>query len=320
MCTAISYSADTHYFGRNLDLDRDYGQQVTIVPRNFPLCGRARHEAIIGMATLSHGYPLFFEGTNESGLSVAALNFPGNAVYHKAAEGKENIASYDFIPYVLTRCQSCEDAKALLYRAVVCDRAFSEDLPVTPLHWLIADKAQSLVAESTADGLQLYDNPIGALTNNPPFPFHRDHFALHMALSRDEAENRIAPSLPLKPISLGLGAMGLPGDYSSPSRFLRAATLRRWWAERGMTCTEEAGGGGDFPLSQFFTVLGAVSPTAGAVMTPAGGCHRTLYTCCMDTGRGVYHYRTEGEAIVRSVSFCGPDLNGESLWTVGSQA
>ena len=296
MCTAISYSADTHYFGRNLDLDRDYGQQVTIVPRNFPLCGRARHEAIIGMATLSHGYPLFFEGTNESGLSVAALNFPGNAVYHKAAEGKENIASYDFISYVLTRCQSCEDAKALLYRAVVCDRAFSEDLPVTPLHWLIADKAQSLVAESTADGLQLYDNPIGALTNNPPFPFHRDHFALHMALSRDEAENRIAPSLPLRPISLGLGAMGLPGDYSSPSRFLRAAYVL-WNSPK-----QPQDG-----VGQFFRILDAAAVPEGAVQVQ-GGFQRTLYSCCCDTQNGIYYFTTAHNRQIRAVNMRSADL------------
>lgn len=296
MCTAISYSADTHYFGRNLDLDRDYGQQVTIVPRNFPLCGRARHEAIIGMATLSHGYPLFFEGTNESGLSVAALNFPGNAVYHKAVEGKENIASYDFISYVLTRCQSCEDAKALLYRAVVCDRAFSEDLPVTPLHWLIADKAQSLVAESTADGLQLYDNPIGALTNNPPFPFHRDQFALHMALSRDEAENRIAPSLPLMPISLGLGAMGLPGDYSSPSRFLRAAYVL-WNSPK-----QPQDG-----VGQFFRILDAAAVPEGAVQAQ-GGFQRTLYSCCCDTQNGIYYFTTAHNRQIRAVNMRSADL------------
>ena len=77
---------------------------------------------------------------------------------------------------------------------------------------------------------------------------------------------------------------------------------------------------GDLALAQFFTMLGAVSPTAGAVMMPAGGCHRTLYTCCMDTGKGIYYYRTEGEAAVSSVSFDGLDLNGESLWTARRQA
>ena len=196
MCTAISIM---QYFGRNLDLDRSYGQLVTVAPRNFPLSHMDSHSAIIGMATVAKGYPLFFEGTNEWGLSVAALNFPGNAVYHKPVEGKENIPSYDFISHLLTRCRTCRDAEALLSNAVICDSQFAEDLPATPLHWLIADKRTALVAESTDAGLQLYDDPIGILTNNPPFPIQLER------LQNGE----------------------IPADaFSSRGRFMRAAYIR----------------------------------------------------------------------------------------------
>ncbi|MBE6942709.1 MAG: linear amide C-N hydrolase [Ruminococcaceae bacterium] len=195
MCTAISY---LQYFGRNLDLDRHYGEQVTIVPENFPLAGMATHSAIIGMATVLEGYPLFFEGTNEAGLSVAALNFPGNAVYHKAQSGKENIPSYDLIAYVLTRCKTCRDARQLLGNSVITDAQFG-NYPATPLHWMIADREESLVVESTAEGLQLYDNPVGVMTNSPPFTAQLENLRNHQALH---------------------------GAFDSTARFIRAAFIR----------------------------------------------------------------------------------------------
>ena len=86
MCTAISYKGINHYFGRNLDLEYNYCESVTVTPRNYTFNfthenSNDNHYAMIGMATISHNYPLYYEATNEAGLSVAALNFPGNAVY-----------------------------------------------------------------------------------------------------------------------------------------------------------------------------------------------------------------------------------------------
>ena len=175
MCTAISYLGKGHYFGRNLDLDYHYEEQVVVSPRLFPLAGTENHPAIIGMATVVSGYPLYYDGTNEHGLSVAALHFPGNGVYHKAQSGKEAISSFDFIPYLLTRCKNSREAWELLQNAVVTEEAFSEGYPPTPLHWLIADRDMAFVAESTAEGLKLWENPVGVLTNNPPFDSMMGH-------------------------------------------------------------------------------------------------------------------------------------------------
>ena len=184
----------------------------------------------------------------------------------------------------------------------IWNKPFSDTVGTAPLHWHMADADPDhggLILEITSGGMRIYPDEAGVLSNEPPYP---------------DQLNRLT-ALPY----LRGDAVGLPGEYSSPSRFLRASTLRRWWMERGLPCAKD-GEGGDPALAQFFTMLGAVSPTAGAIMTPDGESHRTLYTCCMDTGKGVYYYRTEGEAAVSSVSFDGLDLNGESLWTVASQA
>lgn len=302
MCTAISYLGKEHYFGRNLDLERSYGQCVTIAPRNLPLSGAERHYAIIGMALVQNGYPLFFEGTNECGLSGAALNFPGNGVYHPPVLGKENIPSYDLIGYVLGRCSSCKEARALLENAVITDESFSSQLPPTPLHWLIADRNESFVIESQKNGLQLYENSVGVLTNNPPFPVQMTILCNYMGVSVEEPTNRLAPSIALEPYSRGMGAMGLPGDFSSSSRFTRAVFIKY--------ATDDKMGG----LSQFFHMLGAVEQIDGCVKV-GNGFQKTLYSCCCDTAKGIYYYTTYGNRQITGIDMYTTDLNSSTLST-----
>lgn len=298
MCTAISYR---HYFGRNLDLERHWGEQVVIVPRNLSFAGLDNHYALIGMATVADGYPLFFEATNEKGLSAAALNFPGNAVYHRPMDGKRNIPSYDLIGYVLSRCANSEEAAALLQDSIITDDAFEADLPPTPLHWLIGDKTHSIVAESTAEGLQLYENPVGVLANNPPFQMQMTTLCNYMGLSVSAPENRIAPQVMLEPYSRGMGAMGLPGDFSSPSRFVRAVFLKN------------ASPGEADHLSQFFHMLGAVEQVDGCVQL-GDQCQKTLYSCCCDTEKGIYYYTTYGNRQLTAIDMHKADLDSASLF------
>jgi len=111
MCTAITYKSHYHYFGRNLDLEFSYGESVAITPRKFVFEFRnskkiENHYAIIGMAITQNGFPLYFDATNEKGLSAAALNFPGNAIYHDISDNADNIASFELIPWVLCQCKN----------------------------------------------------------------------------------------------------------------------------------------------------------------------------------------------------------------------
>lgn len=299
MCTAISFVGKNHYFGRNLDLDYHYEEQVVVSPRQFPLAGMEQHPAIIGMATVVEGYPLYYDGTNEYGLSVAALHFPGNGFYHKAKPGKEAISSFDFIPYLLTRCKNSREAWELLQNAVVTEEAFSEGYPPTPLHWLIADRDMAFVAESTAEGLKLWENPVGVLTNNPPFDSMMGHLSLYRNLSAQEGENRLVPEIDLVPISGGTGGFGLPGDFSSPSRFVRAA-----FALHHKGQSED--------ISQFFHILSYVEQLDGCVQAK-GRFHKTVYSSCCDTQRGIYYYCTYENRQITAVDMGKTDLCGREL-------
>ena len=163
------------FFGRNLDLDYHYSESIVIVPRNFHYnFGKSRF-AVIGTAFLKEGYPLFYDGMNEKGLCAAGLNFPESAVYLPEREGFLNVASFDLIPWILSTCSNLSEAKEKLRRTNVLNTNFSENLPATPLHWIFADKTGSIVAEPRENGLEIYENPVDVLTNEPPFPKHLEN-------------------------------------------------------------------------------------------------------------------------------------------------
>ena len=122
MCTAVSFvQGGDLYFGRTLDLDRSFGEQVVVVPRNYSLRFRMSgaldsHYAMIGMALVREDYPLYYEAANEAGLAMAGLNFPGNARYAAPAGGRDNVASFEFLPWMLGQCADVDQAEGLLAR------------------------------------------------------------------------------------------------------------------------------------------------------------------------------------------------------------
>lgn len=141
MCTAATYYSADHYFGRNLDLDYSYNETVTVTPRKYPFSFRkagamSEHYAMIGMAFVVGGYPLYYDAVNEKGLGMAGLNFPGNADYKEEKDGCDNITPFEFIPWVLGQCADLEEAKLLLGKINLIDVCFSDELPLSPLHWI----------------------------------------------------------------------------------------------------------------------------------------------------------------------------------------
>lgn len=309
MCTAITYKTKDFYFGRTLDYEFSYGEAVTVTPRNFPLPFRnlhmlTRHYAIIGMAHIAQNYPLYYDAANEKGLAMAGLNFVGNAQYNSCKEGKDSIASFEFIPWILAQCATVAEAKQLLQRINLTQDAFSRSLPPAQLHWVIADCNESVTVESTADGLHIYPNPVGVLTNNPPFAMQMQNLRNYMHLSADEPENKFCDSLDLQPYSRGMGALGLPGDLSSQSRFVRAA-----FTKLNSQCDGTESGS----ISQFFHILETVSQTRGCCRLKDGKCEITIYTACCNASRGIYYYTTYQNRQISAVDMHREDLSGHNL-------
>jgi len=303
MCTAITLQTKDFYFGRTLDLEYHYEESIVVTPRQFPLRFRradspGRHCAVIGVATVIDGYPLYYDAANEHGLCMAGLNFPGNAVYHPYREEKENIAPFELIPWILGSCRTAEEAVGRLAQVSLLDEAFRADMPLTPLHWMIADHSRCIVVEPMAGGLVIHDNPVGVLTNNPPFEHQLHDLNRYMQLSPYPPRNSFADGLELTVYSRGMGALGLPGDLSSQSRFVRAAFTR---------CNSICGSSEEESVSQFFHVLGSVEQTRGCVRLESGSV-TTVYTSCCNADRGIYYYTTYDN---RSIT--GVDMHREHL-------
>ena len=312
MCTCITYENCGFYFGRNLDLDVSFGQTVTITPRNFPLdfsrAGKMeRHYAMIGMASASETFPLYAEAVNEKGLAMAGLNFPGNAFYQEPDGKGLELASFEIIAWILGKCASVEEAEAYLTGMKIVNLSFAPRMPAAPLHWMLADRSKCLVLEAVEEGLKVYENPFGVLTNNPPFPFHQMNMGNYLNLTSKSPKNRFSEGLVLNPCSQGMGALGLPGDASSSSRFVRAAFYK--WNSVSEP-SEQAN------VSQFFHILDGVAMIRGSVITDQGTCDITLYSCCMNTQTGVYYYKTYEDSRLRRIDMYQRDLEEKRLITV----
>ncbi len=309
MCTALNVTTKCHYFGRNLDLDRSYGEEVCILPRRYPLTFRkmeaiGEHYAIIGTATVVEGIPLLYDGANEQGLSMAGLNFPGNAYYGPCVQGKDNITPFEFIPWILGQCKTVAEARVLLDRICLVGIPFGEQLPLSPLHWIISDREASVVVESMKDGLCVHDDPVGVLTNNPPFAYQMFQLNNYRHLRPDTGEDHFAPGKPLEVYCQGLGGLGLPGDVSSMSRFVRAA----FGASHSVCAEDEASS-----VSQFFHLLSSVEMVRGVCLTDGGHWDITVYSSCINTDRGLYYYTTYDDRRIRCVDLHRVDPDGETI-------
>lgn len=307
MCTALSFLG--RYFGRNLDLEGSYGEKVCILPRNAPFAfrrvkGPERHYAMIGMAVVTEGVPLYYDALNEAGLCMAGLNFPGNAHYHPEVEGKDNVTPYEIIPWILGQCATVQQAKEMLERMNVADIPFSDRIPLATLHWMISGRDGSLVVESMADGLHVYENPAKVMTNNPPFPYQLFNLNNYRSLSAFTPENRLSGELELDVYCQGLGGLGLPGDLSSMSRFVRAA-----FHCHKAVCEE----GESSAVSQVFHILGAVEMPRGSCRGDNGQTDLTVYSCCMAADTGRYYYTTYDNRQISCVDMNREDLEGAAL-------
>lgn len=309
MCTAISYKTNDFYFGRTLDYEFSFGEKIVITPRNYIFNFRfsgilKNHYAIIGMAHIADNYPLYYEAANEKGLCMAGLNFVGNAYYNKNNPQKDNVASFEFIPYILSACSSVKEARHKLKNINITDTQFNEKLPVAKLHWLISDKNESITVEAVKDGIKIYDNLVGVLTNNPTFSEQLFSLNNYMNLSNKAPKNLFSNRLELKEYSRGMGAMGLPGDWSSQSRFVRAAFVKE------NSVLEKTEGGS---VSQFFHILGCVTQIKGCCELEDSKYEITIYTSCINADKGIYYYKTYNNHQITAIDMNKENLNGKGL-------
>lgn len=311
MCTASNYITDCHYFGRNFDYEISYHERVTITPRNYEFKYRKiddikTHYAIIGIAAGIDGYPLYYDACNEKGLAIAGLNFQGNAVYKEYDENMVNITPFELIPYLLGSAASVAEARELLSEINLVNINFADELPLSPLHWMLSDNSgEAIIVEPLEDGLKVYDNPVGVLTNNPPFDKQLFYLNNYRNLSNKNPENTFGGGIDLDEYSRGMGGIGLPGDLSSSSRFAKVAFTRA----NSYSDADEMSS-----VGQFFHILGSVEQQNGCTfITDPDLYEYTIYTSCYNTNEGILYYRTYKNSQITAVKLNSEDLDSKDL-------
>ena len=176
-------------------------------------------------------------------------------------------------------------------------------MPPSPLHWIISDKNESIVVEQTKSGISVYKNSTGVLTNNPPFNMQMFNLTNYMSLTPDEINNNFAENIELKPYSRGMGGLGLPGDLSSASRFVKTSFLK----------LNSVFGLKEYEIiNHFFHILYSVYQIKGAVKT-GDKYEITHYTSCCNTDKGIYYYTTYNNSNINAVSLFNENLNSNEL-------
>lgn len=298
MCTSVLY--DGRYFGRNLDLEVSFGQEIVQTPADFPFKFRhldpmPHHYAITGVATVRDGYPLYSDGANEKGVGMAGLNFDGPAKFFPAQDGKTNVASFEFIPYILSQCASVAEAKQLLVDVNLTDDSFSAQLPYAPLHWIIADKSgQTVTVESTASGLHVYDNPVHVLANNPEFPEQMNNLANYQVVSAGLPQNNLIPGVKMQNYSRGIATRLLPGGVDSESRFVKAAFVNAHTPKDDSTVNG---------VTNYFHIMGSVAQPKNLDEVAPGKFEYTIYTDCIDLENGTLYYTTYDDRRINGIKF-----------------
>ena len=309
MCTAATYKTKDFYFGRTFDYELSYEEEIVITPRNYVFSYRSMgvmksRYAMIGMAHVEGDYPLYYDAVNEKGLGMAGLNFVGNAAYQEHVQGKNNVATFEFIPWILSQCATVKEVRALLERINITNLPFNNELPIAQLHWIIADSEEAVTVESMKDGIKVCDNLVGVLTNNPPFSEQMFQLNNYMYLSPRAPQNHFSDKLPLQTYSRGMGALGLPGDLSSESRFVRASFVKMN-SVCGHSETES--------VSQFFHILGSVEQQKGCCDVGDGEYEYTIYTSCCNADKGIYYYTSYENHQITGINMNNEDLEGTQI-------
>ena len=316
MCTGVRFSDDkgNMYFGRNLDWSVGYGQKVVVTPRGFSydsaFLGQMspKHGAIIGMAIVAENKPLYFDCANEAGLGIAGLNFPGYAAYEESAvDGKTNVAAYEFPLWVVMNFDTVDEVEKALKDTAIVAKPVNDQYPVSQLHFIIGDAKRSIVVEYTERGMEIFRNDVDILTNQPGYGWHKENLRNYMNLFPQMPKEVKWRSEKMKAFGSGSLMRGIPGDYYSPSRFVRVAYLNTHYPVK---TTEEEN------VSRLFHTLTGVAMIDGAAEMADGQCEKTVYTGGYSSATKTYYYNTYEDPAIISVKMEDYNLDSSELTQV----
>lgn len=315
MCTSIRFSdgSSNLYLARNLDWTNGYGERVVVTPTGyetkspFGAVPRIQHP-VIGMGIVEEDTPLYFDCGNDAGLAVAGLNFPGYAIYaQEPVDGKTNVAAFEFPLWVASQFASVDEVEAALRDVVIVDKPINDKYPSSLLHWIIGDATRAIVVESTEEGLQVFDDDVDVLANQPGFGWHHENLRNYLNVGPEFPEETVVGRAHVTPFGSGSHMRGVPGDYYSPSRFVRAAYVNAHYPDQA---TEKEN------VSRAFHTLQQIAMVDGSAAMGSGEFEKTIYTGLFSSRTGTYYWNTYDDPAIQRVAMTDHEPEGCKLVVV----
>ena len=262
---------------------------------------------MIGVSVVEDNYPLYCDAINEKDLGIAGLDFVGPCKYFSVDKSKNNMASFELIPYLLGSCETIDDVKKILANMNITNESFSDNLPAANLHWLMGDRSgKSIVVESTSTSLHIYDNLVNTLTNDPVFPAQVETLANFASVSPAQPKNTLVPNADINLYSRGLGTHHLPGGTDSNSRFIKASFVLAH-SPKGNDEVEN--------VTNFFHILHSVEQAKGTDEVEDNVFEFTMYSDCMNLDKGILYFTTYYNNQINAVDMNNEDLDTSDLIT-----
>ena len=325
-CTGISLSATdgTVVYARTLEFATNLESDAIVVPRGYERAGATPDGkdglkwtvkyAAVGANGM--GQPYLFDGLNEKGLSGGLFYFPGTAVYppYDAAQANRTLAAWQLNSWILENFATVEEVKANLDKIVVPSEVFKPMGIVLPVHFVVHDASgKCIVIEPTGGRLKVYDNPLGTITNAPEFDWHITNLRNYVNLAAtDGGPARLGP-VTLQPLGQGSGMLGLPGDFTPPSRFVRAAFFSK---------SEYRTATGRETVLQAFHILNNFDIPLGSVRDSDKDAHGnppadyTQWTAASDLVAKCYYFKTYENNRIRMIPLMKMELDAEEIRTI----
>lgn len=303
--------------GRTLEYALVVPSDVVVVPRNYDYVGtrpanapNVKWTSRYGMVgVMSFGQPFVSDGMNEKGLTGSALYFPGFVGYTAPQNAGTHtaIAPWEFLTWVLTNFVTVDEVKAALDQVAIIDLPTPEVNFTLPLHFPIHDaNGNSIVIEPVDGKLKVYDNPMGVLTNSPTFDWHLNNVRNYVKISPVNAPSLEIAGQTIAPLGQGSGLLGIPGDPTPPSRFIRALGYV-------MSAKQQPDGPATVRLAEhilnnFDIPLGFIRPE-----TKDADLELTQWSTIADLRGKKYYIKSYEDQVLRAVDLMSFDLDAKGL-------
>ena len=322
-CTGILLTAadGTVVHARTMEFATDIHSDVIMVPRGYARTGttpdgkaglkwKAKYASVGANGV---GKPFIFDGVNEKGLAAGLFYFPTSAGYmpYTAADASKTMAPWEFGSWALENFASVEEVQASLGKVVVPAVVY-EGWGIAPeVHFIISDATgKSVVIEFVGGKLTFYDAPLGVITNSPAFDWQMTNLRNYVNFSMSNAAPVKVGPITLAPFGQGSGMLGLPGDFTPPSRFVRAVAFSQSVLPSAT---------GSEAVLEAFHILNQFDIPKGAARDREKDAHGntpadyTLWTAASDLKARRYYFRTYDNSQIRAVDLMKMNLDAKEM-------